>query len=97
VKRLILLICVLTLALDLAQDGALGKASFVTPCSPVKSLAFASHHFKAASLSALDKPLPTTDLKCPYCNSIPYATTAAQDYLTRIYFYHISSAGGIPQ
>jgi len=41
-KRLALFICVLFLMLDLADDGRLGKAIYVVPHSPVKSLQVSS-------------------------------------------------------
>jgi hypothetical protein len=37
-RRLVIFFCVLFLMLDLADDGCLGRAKFVSPISPVKSL-----------------------------------------------------------
>jgi hypothetical protein len=95
-KRAVLIICLLALALDLACDGGLGKTHFFAPPSHVKSLTHASPYFGGNTLNNLGK-LPTTTAARPFAfYTSRYAITLTQHSHNRVYSYHHSSSGGIP-
>jgi hypothetical protein len=96
VKRAILLICLIALALDLAQDGALGKANFVAPHSPVKSLITSLHHFGGSTPGTLANWPPVNAGRLYFCHR-SQKVAVAQNHLKRIYSYKFSSSGGIPR
>jgi hypothetical protein len=96
VKRALLLISVITLAFDLAQDGALGKANFFAPHSPVKSLITSLQDFGGSTLNTLANSPPVTAGRLHFWHR-SQKVAVAQNQLNRIYFYYLSSSGGIPR
>jgi hypothetical protein len=98
VKRAVLIICVLALIIDLTQDGALGKASFVFPHSSHKPLIDSSHQLGASTIDdALTKAPPATGVRPPHHQPSTYAITMAQNYPKLICSCHFSSSGGLPR
>jgi hypothetical protein len=95
-KRLVMLICVFVLMFDLADDGCLGKAMFVAPHSPVKSLEVSSDHYGSEAphchheiLRANCQPLFSTPRGQP---TNPVVKQSRKIIVTS----HLSGAGGLP-
>jgi hypothetical protein len=98
VKRAVLIICLIAMIIDLTQDGALGKASFVPPHSSHKPLIASPHQFGASTIDdAPAKAPPATGVRPPYYQPSTYAITMAQNYPKFIYSCHFSSSGGLPR
>jgi hypothetical protein len=98
VRRSLILICVIILLFDLAQDGCLGQAKFVALPTPVKSLVtFSSNHFDADHLNILAKPPPALWLAVPLHLPAFYLTPATPHSLKLIHFSYLTSFGGLPR
>jgi hypothetical protein len=97
VKRAVLIICVMALIIDLTQDGALGKASFVPPPASHKPLIASPHQIGASIIDdAPAKAPPATGVR-PLCHQLStYAIIMAQKYPKLICSCHFSSSGGLP-
>ena len=97
-KPLVVLIFVLLLLFDLAQDGALGQAKCVAPPAPVKSLVTSHPHpFGAGSLDIPAKPPPAKGTAISPHSPTDYATQATPHPRKLIHFCYLTSFGGLPR
>jgi hypothetical protein len=96
-KRLALFMCVLFLIFDLADDGCLGKAKFVSPGSPVESLKVAYKHYGSEAPDCHHEILRAkVQLPWPQFRSPPSNPWVSQPSRNIIFTSHRSSAGGLP-
>lgn len=96
-KRMVMLICILFLILDLADDGCLGKAKFVAPHSPVKSLEVSSNHYGSEAIDCHTEVL-WGNFELPFPQSRGKPTKPVVQQSRRIIFTsHLCSAGGLPK
>jgi hypothetical protein len=95
-KRIVLLILVLLLTADLAEDGCLGKAKFILPYSSTKTSVTSSHHLHSKHIDFQHK-IAATDLpESPWHNNAHPIILSVPATLQLIHCCHRGSAGGIP-
>jgi hypothetical protein len=95
-KHILISICVLFLMLDLANDGSLGKAKFVIPPSPVKSLEVSSHYYGSEAPDCFQEILPSNP-PLPFPQFLSQSTKPLVQQSRKITFIsYLSSAGGLP-
>jgi hypothetical protein len=95
-KRMLISICVLFLMLDLANDGSLGKAKFVNPPSPVKSLEVFSHYYGSEAPDCYQEILPSNP-PLPFPQFRSQSTKPLVQQSRKIIFIsYLNSAGGLP-
>jgi hypothetical protein len=96
-KRMVLLILVLLLMVDLAEDGYLGKA---TPCLPrpiAKTSVTSSHNQPGSGHSIFRHELSPTELyRTLRYGKAQVATHHLPSTLQVLHCCHLSSSGGIP-
>jgi hypothetical protein len=96
-KRMVMFICVLFLMLDMADDGCLGKAKFVNPPSPVKSLKVSCKHYGSGEPDCHHEILRANlQLPFPQFHSSPSNPFVSQQSRKIIFTSHLSGAGGLP-
>jgi hypothetical protein len=94
-KRLVLLILVLLLAIDLGGDGCLGKATFVAPQSAANSsLTFPLDDCSGEVDSSYTLPPQSGEIS-PLLQCQP-VTLLVQPALKIIIYNHTGSSGGMP-
>jgi hypothetical protein len=94
-KRIVLLILALLLLSDLAEDGCLGKAKYVTPSSSAKTIDISHLHSDSGKVDN-HYTLPSAGGEiCPPMEFQP-VTLAVQPALKIIIPNHNGSSGGIP-
>jgi len=95
-KRTVMLICALVLVLDLSDDGRLGKATFVVPPSPVKSLEASPDHYGSAEPVCQGEQTPANFQHAPRPSPGQPVNHVVQHTRKIIISSHLSSAGGLP-
>jgi hypothetical protein len=96
-KRMVLLILVLLLTTDLADDGCLGKPKFVSPGSPVKSLEVSYKHYGSEAPDCHHEiPRAKVKLPWPQFRSPPSNPLVSQQSRKIIFISHLGSAGALP-
>jgi hypothetical protein len=95
-KRMMLLILVLFFTTGLAEDGCLGKAKFVAPQSPVKSLVVPANHYGSEEPDCRRQILwAGLQLHLPqFCSQSP--KPLVQETRKIIFISYPSSAGASP-
>jgi predicted small lipoprotein YifL len=96
-KRLVLLILVLLLLVDLAEDGCLGKATLYLPSSSAKTSLDSSYDCPGSGQSDFGCELATSNVpgRSRYGEPQPVSLNVPPT-LQISYCCHFSSAGGIP-
>ncbi len=95
-KRFVLLILVLLLMFDLAEDGCLGKAKFNLPDPPAK-IGDTSTDLSDSGQTDFRHGLASADLPgSPRHGDIQPVTLCVPPTLQIIHCRHLSSSGGIP-
>ena len=95
-KRSVMLICALVLVTDLSDDGRLGKATFVSPHSPVKSLEVSSDHYGSVEPDCHNELL-RANFQYPSRQSLGQPVNPVVQHTRKIiHSCNVSSSGGIP-
>jgi hypothetical protein len=95
-RRMVLLILVLLLMFDLAEDGCLGKATFNLPHPSAKTSVTSSHHSDSGQVDFRHE-LATADVPgSPRHADTQPLTLRVQPTLQIIHCCYLSSSGGIP-
>jgi len=95
-RRFLLLIFALLLMLDLADDGCLGKAKFVSPLSPPPASADSSHKTKSGQGDFwLELPPADSRGNLNHFGTYSVKVSIQHDFIIK-YYHHISSSGGLP-
>jgi hypothetical protein len=96
-KRMVLLILVLMLLVDLAEDGYLGKATFCLPCPSAKTTVTSSHNCPGSGQGDFGHELASPKAPgCPRHDEARPVSLHVPPILQIIHCCHLSSAGGIP-
>jgi hypothetical protein len=96
-KRVVLLILVLMLLVDLAEDGCLGKVTFCLPCPSAKTTVTSSHDCPGSGQGDFGHELASP--KVPGCSLRGEARPVSLHVppaLQIIHCCHLNSSGGIP-
>jgi hypothetical protein len=96
VNRLVILICILFLCLDLADDGFMGKVQFLPPLSPVNSLIF---HSQTPVSGQVDLSFKGNPADFPVITGqflFPRAARGVRPPRKIVGIPHLASAGGLP-
>jgi hypothetical protein len=96
-KRMVLLILVLLLMVDLAEDGCLGKATPYLPCPSAKTSVASSHNHPGSGQTDFRHEPTSTDLS----GSLRYGNTQPTNLLVphtlqMMHCCHLGSSGAIP-
>ena len=95
-KRIVMPVCILILMSSLSADGHPGKAEFVSPLSPVKSLQVSSGHFGCGAPASHDEILPA-NLQLPLSHGCgQHLKPFVQQSRKEIFTSNLSSPGGLP-
>jgi hypothetical protein len=95
-RRFLMLIFVLLLLVDLADDGFLGKARFVSPVSPLSGSVASSHQYAAEQVDSwCELPLRNSPGIFNHYQNQPISCSFLNN-LKKISSWHTSSSGGIP-
>jgi hypothetical protein len=96
-KRLVLLILVLLLMVDLAEDGCLGKATPCLPCSTAKTSVTSFHNHPGSGHSSFQPALSPTDLSMSLrYGKAQVVTPHLPSTLQKMLCCHLGSSGAIP-
>jgi hypothetical protein len=96
-KRLVLLILVLILMVDLAEDGYLGKATPYLPCPSAKTSLTSSHNHPGSGQTDFRHELASTDLPgSPHYDEAQPTILLLPHTLQIMHCCHLGSSGGIP-
>ena len=97
-KRKVICICVLFLMCDLAEDGCLGKAKFVSSHSSVKYVEVSSEYYGPAAPDYHHEILwAYLQVPHPQFPQLPKKFVVVQQSRKIIFTSHLSSAGGLPR
>jgi hypothetical protein len=95
-KRVVLLIMVLFLLVDLAEDGCLGKANFYLPKPSAKTSISSCPHSGSGHTDFLYEFASTDLLESFRHSDTKLVTLCVPHTLQIIHCCHLSSSGGIP-
>jgi hypothetical protein len=96
-KRTLLLILVLLLAVDLTGDGYLGQARFYLPHSSARTTVSSSHsHCGSGQAGLRQEPVPLDLPGSPCDGQAQLLTLFLLPTLQLMHCCHVSGAGGIP-
>jgi hypothetical protein len=97
-KRLVLLILVLMLLVDLAEDGYLGKVTFCLPHPSAKTSVTASSKYPVSGQSDLGHEPASPNLPGNPCHGDAWSVSFlfVPPTLRIMHCCHLSSAGGLP-
>jgi hypothetical protein len=96
-KRMVLLILVLLLLVDLAEDGCLGKATPYLPCSSSKTTVTSSHNCPGSGQGDFGHELASPKAPgCPRHDEARPVSLQIPPTLQIMHCCHFSSSGGIP-
>jgi hypothetical protein len=95
-KRVVLLILVLLLMADLAEDGYLGKPMFLPPHSSAKTSVTSSHHLDSNDIDFCLKIAAKDWPGTPRHGDDQPIILGATITLQIIHCCHISGSGGVP-
>jgi predicted small lipoprotein YifL len=96
-KRMLLLILVLLLMIDLAEDGCLGKASAYLPCPSAKTTVKSSHQHPGSGQGDFGHELSTTNVSVRPCHGEAQPVGLhVSPILLIMHCCHLGSSGGIP-
>jgi hypothetical protein len=96
-KRMVLLILVLLLVVDMAEDGFLGKVKVYLPHPSAKTSVNSSHHHPAPGQTPFRHELVFTDLLGSLLDKDARPVILrVPSTLQKMYWCHLSSSGGIP-
>ena len=96
-KRTMLLILVLLLLVDLAEDGCLGKATLYRPCPSAKPSVNSSHDYPGSGQSDYGHELASPSLPGRSCHGeTPPVILQVPPTLQIMHCCHLNNSGGIP-
>jgi hypothetical protein len=95
-KPMFIFICVLFLMFDLAEDGCVGRAKFVSPQSPVESSEVSRKDYGSEAPDCHHE-IRWANLQLPFPQFRSQPTKPLVQQSRKIVFIsHLSSAGGLP-